>query len=502
MLNPVKLLICCLALLAYFGLYTASAQTVLTVREAEFRSRWAGPQEDRDVKSQFFEPDGGLTEKDVGVDPSEQTSPSLSENMDRLADNFRNRLRFGPLEFSLGLSSGWEYSSQSSSGASSSSGGQSSLYSSPSLAIRYEREIGLWTVATRFSSGYTQYFNQDYTAAGEGGQRNPISMTSSINIGYNSTRLTLSLSASASTGSGFDIITGSNNKQTTTSTSFSARYIINDSISTGTAASLSISKTSDAQVQTGEPDQPNSNTMSLGLSSFVDYLVTPKTNLRFILSSSQEIQTLQDVVEGGRRSLDAMLMVTYQIAPKLSSNVGAGAGYVTDITSANSEAVGLRPTYSFSLSYTPTEKTYFTTSYSFQGTDIKPNFNLAAGWNARQKTRLSLSVYQNQGYSSLAPDQYNITRGALLTISQSLIKGINLSLSGGYELSENAALSSPTNNSASEGPPDHFLTTAGLSWRLREWASWQNSIMITSGQGKSNSSDLQTRFSSSLNLNF
>jgi hypothetical protein len=137
-----------------------------------------------------------------------------------------------------------------------------------------------------------------------------------------------------------------------------------------------------------------------------------------------------------------------------------------------------------------------------QGTDIKPNFSLAAGWNARQKTRLSLSVYQNQGYSSLAPDQYNITRGALLTISQSLIKGISLSLSGGYELSENAALSSPTNNSASEGPPDHFLTTAGLSWRLREWASWQNSIMITSGQGKSNSSDLQTRFSSSLNLNF
>ena len=230
MLKPVKLLICCLALLAFFGLYTASAQTVLTVREAEFRSRWAGPQEDRDVKSQFFEPDGGLTEKDVGVDPSEQTSPSLSENMDRLADNFRNRLRFGPLEFSLGLSSGWEYSSQSSSGESSSSSGQSSLYSSPTLAIRYEREIGLWTVATRFSSGYTHYFNQDYTAAGEGGQRNPISMTSSINIGYNSTRLTLSLSASTSTGSGFDITTGSNNKQTTTSTSFSARYIINDAI--------------------------------------------------------------------------------------------------------------------------------------------------------------------------------------------------------------------------------------------------------------------------------
>jgi hypothetical protein len=102
MLKPVKLLICCLALLAFLGLYTASAQTVLTVREAEFRSRWAGPQEDREVTPQFFQPDGGLTEKDVGVDPSEQTTPTLSENMDRLADNFRRRLlRLGILHSNL-----------------------------------------------------------------------------------------------------------------------------------------------------------------------------------------------------------------------------------------------------------------------------------------------------------------------------------------------------------------------------------------------------------------
>ena len=243
MLKPVKLLICCLALLAFLGLYTASAQTVLTVREAEFRSRWAGPQEDREVTPQFFQPDGGLTEKDVGVDPSEQTTPTLSENMDRLADNFRRRLRFGPLDFSLGLSSGWEYSSQTSTGESSSSGGRSSLYSSPTLAIRYEREIGLWTVAARFSSGYTHYFNQDYTAAGQGSQRNPISMTTGFDLGYNSTRLTLNLSTSASTGSGFDTITGSTNFQTSTSTSLSARYIITDSLSAGAAASVAYTKT-------------------------------------------------------------------------------------------------------------------------------------------------------------------------------------------------------------------------------------------------------------------
>ncbi|MEI8284375.1 MAG: hypothetical protein WCG52_05230, partial [bacterium] len=193
MLKPVKLLICCLALLAYLSLYHASAQTVLTVREAEFRSRWAGPQEDRAVTPQYFEPDGGLTEKEAGESPPGQTLAMLSENMDQLADNFRRRLHFGPLEFSLGVNSGWEYSSQTSTGETANSAGRTSLFSSPTLAIRYEREIGLWSVAARFASGYTYYFNQDYTAAGQGAQRNPLSMTTGIDIGYNSTRLTLSL---------------------------------------------------------------------------------------------------------------------------------------------------------------------------------------------------------------------------------------------------------------------------------------------------------------------
>ena len=502
MLKPVKLLICCLALLVYLSLHHASAQTVLTVREAEFRSRWTGPQEDRADKPQYFEPDGGLTEKEAGESAPGQTLATLSENMDRLADNFRRRLHFGPLELSLGVNSGWEYSSQSSTGETSNSADRSSFFSSPTIAIRYEREIGPWSVAARFASGYTYYFNQDYTAAGQGGQRNPLSMTTGIDIGYNSTRLTLSLSASASTGSGYDIITGSNNWQTSASTSLSARYIITDSISTGAAASIFYSKISDAQVATGQTAQPNSNTLNVGVSTFVDYLLTPKTNLRFILSAGEDLQTLQNGADEGRRFADSMLMVTYQIAPKFSVDAGGGVGYVADQDIANPESVGFRPVYNLGISYTPTEKTYFKTSYSFQGTDIRPNFSLVAGWNARQKTRLSLSVYQNQGFSNLSPDQYNVTRGALVTVSQTLIKGISLSLSGGYEQSQYVALSSTENTNATEGPPDYFLTSATISWRLREWASWQNTMMVTSGQGNSSSNDLQTRFSTSLNLTF
>ena len=39
------------------------AQTVLTVKEAEFRSRWAGKQEDRTVTPQYYAPGGGLDEE-------------------------------------------------------------------------------------------------------------------------------------------------------------------------------------------------------------------------------------------------------------------------------------------------------------------------------------------------------------------------------------------------------------------------------------------------------
>ena len=96
------------------------AQTVLTVREAEFRNRWAGPQEDRAVPAQYFENNGGLEEdgaQQVGEPSSEDQEPQgLSESMDSMAENIRRRLRFGPLDFQLGLSTGWEYSSQNSVG--------------------------------------------------------------------------------------------------------------------------------------------------------------------------------------------------------------------------------------------------------------------------------------------------------------------------------------------------------------------------------------------------
>jgi hypothetical protein len=53
---------------------------------------------------------------------------------------------------------------------------------------------------------------------------------------------------------------------------------------------------------------------------------------------------------------------------------------------------------------------------------------------------------------------------------------------------------------AVEGPADYWLANASLYWRFREWLGWQNSLMVSTGQG--NTDELQTRFSTSLNLSF
>jgi hypothetical protein len=480
------------------------AQTVLTVREAEFRNRWAGKQEDRLVTPQYFTPGGGLDEDAVGELVGEE-EPGTMENwvdsMDRMAENVQRGLRFGPLDLQLGLATGWEYSSQNSYGSGTDFNDNNSFFMAPTIGITYDREIGVWSVNARVGAGYRYYFNQDYTAAGTGVQRNPLALTAGIDIGYNTSRLSVTLSGSASAGSGYDIISGSNNFQTSAAGALSLRYIITEEFSAGAAVSVGYTGTSDAQAAQGEPVQDDTYSLNLGASLFADYLITPKTNARLVASVGQDSQSFAGSDNEGRRYFDLMGILTYQIAPKFSVDAGAGIGYVADENIPDGKYTGFRPIYTGGINYTPTEKTYFKAKISMQGADIQPSFNLVAGWNAREKTRLSLSLYQNQGFSSLSPDQFNITRGILGTVSQRLFKGIDLSVSGGYEQSLYEGLSNDSAlDNAVEGPADYWLANASLYWRIREWLSWNNSVMLSTGQGTNQNS--QTRVTTSLNLSF
>jgi hypothetical protein len=482
-----------------------TAQTVLTVREAEFRNRWAGKQEDRLLTPQYFAPGGGLGEETPGELVGEEEPGAMenwSDSVDLMAENIKRGLRFGPLDFQLGLSTGWEYSSQNSFGAITGANDSLSFFAAPTLGITYDREIGVWSVNARFGAGYSYYFNQDYTAAGTGAQRNPLALTTGIDIGYNTSRLSVNLSASASSGSGYDIVSGSTNWQTSAAGALSLRYIITEEFSSGAAVSVGYTNTSDAQAAVGEPTQDDTYSLNLGASIFADYLITPKTNARLVASVGQDSQAFAGMgAAEGRRYFDLMGILTYQIAPKFSVDGGAGIGYTTDENIPDGKYTGFRPIYTGSINYTPTEKTYFKAKISMQGADIQPNFSLVAGWNAREKTRLSLSIYQNQGFSSLSPDEYNITRGILGTVSQSLFRGIDLSVSGGYEQSLYEGLSNDPNlGNAEEGPGDYWMANASLYWRIREWLSWSNSVMLSTGQG--NNQQSQTRVTTSLNLSF
>jgi hypothetical protein len=478
----------------------ASGEGVLTVKEAEYRSRWAGPQEDRSYSPQFFAPDGGLYDEEASIqEDSPDPISGFVRKVDTMANNLKRGLRFGPLDLSLGLTTGWEYSSQNSRGSSTRINDNNSFFAAPSIGVVYDREIGVWRVALRFGAGYRYYLNQDYTAAGTGIQRNPLSLTGGFIIGYTTSRLSVELNTSSSSGSGYDIVTGSNNWQTAISSSLSIRYILTDQVSIGSAGSISYTNQSYAQAALGETSQPDSNNLNTAVSAFADYLVTPKTNTRLVVSAGQALQTFEEGITNGRSYIDTMLQLTYQLAPKFSIDAGGGMGYVADRNIPDPEFVGWRPVYSAGITYTPTEKTFFKASFGMQGADIRPNLSLIAGWNAREKTRLSVSVYQNQGFSSLSPDQYNVTRGVLGTISQKLFKGIDLSISGGYEQSDYVALSNDQGGTT-DGPNDYFLTRATVYWRIREWLGWQNSFMLTTGQG--NNKNPQSRISSSLNLTF
>ncbi|MEI8294727.1 MAG: hypothetical protein WCG66_12235 [bacterium] len=490
---------------AILSLDKGFSQTVLTVREAEFRSRWEGRQEDREVPEQYFDPGGGLGNEGgeqvgepIGEDESQKRG--LTQSIDQMADNFRRGLRFGPLDFQLGLATGWEYSSQDSVGGTTDFNNCNSFYAAPTIAVVYEREVGLWSVSTRYSAGYKYYFNQDYTAAGTGNQRNPLSMTAGIDIGYNTSRLAVSLTAGASMGSGYDPVAGANNWQSNISTGLSVRYIISEEFSFGGAVSGTYSNAYGAQVAAGDTPQPDSNTISAGASLFADYLVTPKTNLRLILSAGQDLQDLSQGLTQGRRFLDSMLLLTYQLAPKLSVDAGGGVGFVLDQNIPDPQYTGVRPVYTVGVNYTPTQKTYFKANFGMQGTDIRPNFSLLAGWDVREKTRLSLSLYQNQSFSSLSSNQYNITRGVLGTVAQQLLKGINVTFSGGYEQSRYIALTSQKLNNVVQGPSSYWMANASLYWRIREWLAWQNTFTVSTGQA--NNEELQTRFDTSFNFNF
>ena len=101
-----------------------------------------------------------------------------------MAENLRRRLGFGPLDFQLGLATGWEYTNQNSVGGDTDFNDNNSFFAAPTAAVTYEREVGVWNVAARYAAGYRYYFNKAYRASGKGERPNPFLNTAGIAIRY------------------------------------------------------------------------------------------------------------------------------------------------------------------------------------------------------------------------------------------------------------------------------------------------------------------------------
>jgi len=459
-----------------------------SVTEAVFRSRWEGLQADRQGPRSA----GGL----AGLQPGD---PNYGY-FDHAADSLLSGLKIGPVDVNVGLSVGWEYSSRDDDGPATTASDDNSWFLAPTLSLEYERGIGPWSVSANYAVGYRYYLNSEYTAAGTGESRNPLNQTAAFSIGHLGARHELTLRGSVSSGSGFDVLAGENLIQTNAGASMDYRYMLTSFVDVGADASYSVVLSSQEE-SGGTTGDGNFGDVEGGV--WAAWLASGKTRLRWEIDAGQSSQSLQDEDRVARNFVQTLVSVSYTPTEKLSFDGGIGLAYLTDQGIQDGEDTGIQPRYTASARYEPSEKTYFTAGLSLLGADIRPNFRLEAGWQPRVNTGLSLALYQSQGFSITTSEQVQVSRGIIGTLSQRLFSKIAMTLSGGWQETENVNLSGEAGEANGENDATTFVTSS-LIWQVNDWSSWSatwwNSSGGTLSQGSGNSPE--TRVSVSFNLTF
>lgn len=459
-----------------------------TVNEAIFRSRWEGLQLDQ-RKPKSAEALAGLRPGDPNY--------SLAEG---LADSLLSGLWLGPLEVHPGLSLGWEYSNQNNSGTATAPSDDSSFFIAPTIALKYDREIGPWSVSAAYAAGLRYYLNKNYTAAGTGNQRNPFSQTASLSAGHLGARHNFTLRGTASSGSGFDANTSQNQVQTNLGVAMDYRYTLATYVDVGAKASSSLSMNQDAQ--NGSSGSGNGNLGKFEGGVFADWLATGKTRLRWQVDAGQSNQALDNQQRGDISFVQTLLSIDFIPTEKLRLKGGLGAAYVTSSGNENSQYTGLRPRYEIEASYIPTEKTSLSASVGLLGADLQPNVSLQAAWQPRVNTGLSMSVYQTQAFSLTTVNQTQISRGVIGTVSQRFFSKVVLTLSAGWQQTQNLNLSNRAGQTSTQDPYGFAAVT--LAYNFTNWSSWQASWWSSSGSttGTNSQGSPETRATLSFNLTF
>lgn len=464
---------------------------VSTVNDAVFRSQWVGPQADRPELLDLV-PTG------EGIKPVED-----------LATKVREGLWLGSMRIRPGFGTGWSYSNNNSQGQSTTAGDDQSFFLQPSLGLEYGRDTGPWSLSAKAGGGFTYYLNPNYSPNGTGSNRNPYNGTMSLGVGHSGTRHRFDLGGAASYGNGQSAQGGGASTQFNGNVGTSYSYLINEFLTTGAYASYA---SQIVRYDTGDTDGSNLATLRGG--GYIDWLWTGKTTLGLKVEAGRMTQDVLGTTaaagqlppEGisARQFIQALVPVAHNLTSKVLVVAGAGASYVQDenIPNASSKYSGVRPVYLLGAQYDPSEKTMIRAYTSFEGFDIVPAYGVSLTWRPRETTAFTLSAYQNQTFSITTVDQFQVNRGFVAGVQQTVFSRIAVGLSGGWQQTENISISEDTPNSANN---NYGFVSGSLRWSINSWASWQATVMSSSGN-RANPTSLvtfpQTTASVGLNLLF
>lgn len=463
-----------------------AAQPPDTVSEAVFRSRWVGPQADRMMAEQPVVPS---SEREI-------------EPITDWAAKLREGLYYGSLRFRPGLGAGWEYSNRTGGGLETNEGDDNSPFLAPSLGLDYSRDFGPVSLSLVYGGGYVYYLNPNFNTAQSGRQRNPLNQTVQMRVSHIGVRHEAKFSAGASYGNGENVQVGGN---TTTLNAFvdsNITRLITEFFRTGVYSGFSTQMT-----RYGSYNDNGSDLYSGKAGTLIDWLATGKTTLGLNLEAGLSVQQTLTSASTSETTISrqyAQLMVTgaQSLTSKVLLSGGLGAGYVTDDNVKDAEYVGFRPVYQISVTYTPSEKTALRLYSNFGGVELVPSVGLTASWRPRELTSFALSVYQNQNFSLTTSSQFQVNRGFVASADQRLFSKIRLNVSGGWQQTENRALSTSESSGDSY---DYAFLSGSIRWDLNDWLYWQTSIWGSTGnryQGGSNGNYPETIASTGLNLIF
>jgi len=460
---------------------------VSTVSDAVFRSQWVGPQADRPELV-------GMVPTGEGIKPVED-----------MATKVREGLWLGSLRIRPGFGAGWAYANRNSQGQTATANSDQSFFLSPTLGLEYGRDTGPWTISGRAGGGYVYYPNPNFSPNGTGGNRNPYNGTMSLGIGHSGLRHDFDIGGSASFGNGQNIQGGGSSTQFLGAAGANYGYVINEFLTTGAYASYN---TQLNRYESGNID--GSDLTSLRGGGYIDWLWTGKTTLGLKVEAGRMTQDIfgdTAVAQQGlaaRQFIQALVPVAHNLTSKVLLVAGAGVSYTQDenIPDASSEYTGFRPVYLLGAQYDPSEKTTMRAYTSFDGFDVVPSYGFSLTWRPRVTTAFTLSAYQNQNFSITTVDQFQVNRGFTAGVQQTVFSRFAIGVSGGWQQTDNISISQ---NQPNGGDYDYAFVSGSLRYSINSWASWQATVMSSTGNRVNPSSFIsfpQTTASVGLNLLF